>query len=191
MSTPVDRLPGELVGGHEAEVAVGAVAVVVEEPIVHGDGRRASYPRRGQETTGGDDQGDRFAGSQDRRGEPQEGPRGTRQGHVGLPDVRREGRDRRRSDGRPRHREDPAPPAGGPCTPQHGQDRRHRSGRLHASSSAPSRRTVPGRQADRRSPTLYGLPPTFRVVRQLGRRRPAHRAGYHHRTSPAQAKLSA
>ena len=37
MSTPVDRLPGELVRGHETEAAVRAVAVVVEQPVVHGD----------------------------------------------------------------------------------------------------------------------------------------------------------
>ena len=37
MSTPVDGLPGELVRGHETEAAVRAVAVVVEQPVVHGD----------------------------------------------------------------------------------------------------------------------------------------------------------
>ena len=37
MSTPVDRLPGELVRGHETEAAVRAVAIVVEQPVVHGD----------------------------------------------------------------------------------------------------------------------------------------------------------
>ena len=34
---PVDGLPGELVRGHETEAAVRAVAVVVEQPVVHGD----------------------------------------------------------------------------------------------------------------------------------------------------------
>jgi len=37
VSTPVDGLPGELVRGHETEAAVRAVAVVVEQPVVHGD----------------------------------------------------------------------------------------------------------------------------------------------------------
>lgn len=37
VSTSVDRLPGELVGGHETEFAVRAVAVVVGQPVAHGD----------------------------------------------------------------------------------------------------------------------------------------------------------
>lgn len=36
MSTPVDRIPGELVRGDGTEAAVRAVAVVVEEPV-HSD----------------------------------------------------------------------------------------------------------------------------------------------------------
>jgi len=37
VSSPIDRLPGELVGGHEAQAPVRAVAFVVEQPVVHCD----------------------------------------------------------------------------------------------------------------------------------------------------------
>ena len=38
MSSAVDGLAGELVGGLEAQASVGAVAVVVPQPVAHGDG---------------------------------------------------------------------------------------------------------------------------------------------------------
>ena len=38
MSSTVDGLAGELLGGLEAQASVGAVAVVVPQPVAHGDG---------------------------------------------------------------------------------------------------------------------------------------------------------
>ena len=38
MSSAIDGLAGELLGGLEAEASVGAVAVVVPQPVAHGDG---------------------------------------------------------------------------------------------------------------------------------------------------------
>ena len=38
MSSAIDGLAGELVGGLEAQASVGAVAVVVPQPVAHGDG---------------------------------------------------------------------------------------------------------------------------------------------------------
>jgi hypothetical protein len=38
VSSAVDGLAGELVGGLEAQASVGAVAVVVPQPVAHGDG---------------------------------------------------------------------------------------------------------------------------------------------------------
>ena len=37
VSTPVDKLPGEFVRGHETEAAVWTVAVAVEQPVVYND----------------------------------------------------------------------------------------------------------------------------------------------------------
>ena len=38
MSSAVDGLAGELVRGLEVQASVGAVAVVVPQPVAHGDG---------------------------------------------------------------------------------------------------------------------------------------------------------
>ena len=38
MSSTVDGLAGVLVGGLEAQASMGAVAVVVPQPVAHGDG---------------------------------------------------------------------------------------------------------------------------------------------------------
>ena len=38
MSSTVDGLAGELLGGLEAQASVGAVAVVIPQPVAHGDG---------------------------------------------------------------------------------------------------------------------------------------------------------
>jgi len=50
-------------------------------------------------------------------------------------------------------------------------------------------RTGPGWPADRHRPPRDGFPQAFGTIRQLGRRRPAHRAGRHRRAAPAQARL--
>ena len=38
MSSAIDGLAGELVGGLEVQASVGAVAVVAPQPVAHGDG---------------------------------------------------------------------------------------------------------------------------------------------------------